>query len=970
MMGLALIACTWLLFIPSIQAQQFPVRFYANETGLANLAVTAVTQDKKGYLWVGTENGVYRFDGSHFQRFGTEDGLRQFYVSALQPDDDGGIWVGTTEHLFHFSGQYLVEIKDANQPLSIWQGQNLSKLPDGRILAMVKREPYLFQKNGKDQWSGKPLLATIAAAERSSIGGLHSLFADSSNNIWMGCGKAVCQWSSGNITVWNASRGVPEDIWKSILKDRHGSIWIRSAYRIVEISPAASIAVDRSPSTPREEREHLFLPLAEDADGRILQSSDTSLLRWDGQQWQIFKRDNGIPGEGLSSLYVDREGNVWMGAGGLGLMQWLGYPYLENWTFAQGLKNETVWSFLSDHHTGMYLGTDSGLQKLHNNTISDVDPHELGKTEIASLADGGNGNLWVGTMGGTGILRLDEMQGKITQATKTALVFHILHDTAGQTWFTTMQGLYALRSSNTTGVPEPVIETRHLLGDQDVPTPNACEGSSHTIWVLSDLGPLRMHDGAWDKPEVKNASNPPRFSQIACSPDGTVWLGGETPGLWQASPTNSILMAKRIPMPDDLRDARIVALLMDHRGWLWVGTDMGVAVLDHGRWSLLRQDNGLVWPDVSQAGLYEDIDGSVWIGTSKGISHVIAPTSLFKPAILSAEVVAIERGEKSLSTHDLIALPWSKSPLTFYLAALSYKDHAHQRLLYRLIGFDETWQTAEGDKVQFTALPGGSYSFELKAQDPYSNKASPVTTVSFTVRPPWWRRLDVQVAEIVALFLLIAGIIRLWLHRLLTQRRKLESMVAERTYALEEEKRLLTQAKLSLQQMATTDSLTKLKNRHAILEILDLEISRATSNQQDLVVVLIDIDHFKQINDTYGHLAGDEVLRSVSQTLDGLVRSSDSLGRYGGEEFLLIMPGIPIHMAQGRLDDLHRQITSSVVLVEDVSIHVTMSFGAAALRPLQQVESKELLHQADTALYLAKETGRNRIVWTSYPSGN
>src|SRR5438094_7104360 len=75
-MGLALIACTWLLFIPYIQSQQFPVRFYANETGLANLAVTAVTQDKKGYLWVGTENGVYRFDGSHFQRFGTEGGLR------------------------------------------------------------------------------------------------------------------------------------------------------------------------------------------------------------------------------------------------------------------------------------------------------------------------------------------------------------------------------------------------------------------------------------------------------------------------------------------------------------------------------------------------------------------------------------------------------------------------------------------------------------------------------------------------------------------------------------------------------------------------------------------------------------------------------------------------------------------------------------------------------------------------------
>jgi len=168
------------------------------------------------------------------------------------------------------------------------------------------------------------------------------------------------------------------------------------------------------------------------------------------------------------------------------------------------------------------------------------------------------------------------------------------------------------------------------------------------------------------------------------------------------------------------------------------------------------------------------------------------------------------------------------------------------------------------------------------------------------------------------------------------------------------------QAEERLQYLATRDALTGLSNRTAILEILAREIDSARQFSTPLVIVLIDVDHFKRINDTYGHLCGDAVLRTLSTQVSARVRVTDSLGRFGGEEFLLVVPGAPQQRPFLPLERLRRAISEIPFSHDDLTINVTASFGMAWLAHASDTPEK-LLGRADTALYSAKYAGRNRI---------
>ncbi len=160
---------------------------------------------------------------------------------------------------------------------------------------------------------------------------------------------------------------------------------------------------------------------------------------------------------------------------------------------------------------------------------------------------------------------------------------------------------------------------------------------------------------------------------------------------------------------------------------------------------------------------------------------------------------------------------------------------------------------------------------------------------------------------------------------------------------------------------ASHDSLTGILNRPAILEILIKELARARRNKTPLSVIMADIDHFKQVNDTYGHLAGDRVLREVAQRITSSIRQYDHCGRYGGEEFLLVIPGSERSTAREIAERLRRAVSSEQISINDNTIPVTLSLGIAEYNGEQDIDL--LIKEADSALYRAKEQGRNRVSW-------
>ena len=171
----------------------------------------------------------------------------------------------------------------------------------------------------------------------------------------------------------------------------------------------------------------------------------------------------------------------------------------------------------------------------------------------------------------------------------------------------------------------------------------------------------------------------------------------------------------------------------------------------------------------------------------------------------------------------------------------------------------------------------------------------------------------------------------------------------------------LLSAREALREQATRDSLTRLWNRSSILEILGRELARGEREGRPVGVVMADLDYFKSINDTYGHQAGDAVLREAARRLQTSVRQYDAIGRYGGEEFVIVLPGCDQQTTLAQAERLRKQLCGVEMSLHETSILVTASFGVTTAVPGQPWIEEALIRRADEALYLAKKLGRNRV---------
>jgi two-component system, cell cycle response regulator len=190
---------------------------------------------------------------------------------------------------------------------------------------------------------------------------------------------------------------------------------------------------------------------------------------------------------------------------------------------------------------------------------------------------------------------------------------------------------------------------------------------------------------------------------------------------------------------------------------------------------------------------------------------------------------------------------------------------------------------------------------------------------------------------------------------------------AEHILALQ---RNLLQSRQALEYKSTHDALTGVWNRGEVLGLLEREIARAQREGCSVCIIMIDVDHFKDVNDTHGHLAGDAALREVSTRLASCVRPYDAIGRYGGEEFLVVLSGCSAANAVRLADRLREEVCISPIILNEAQLEVTISLGVAIWSPAECGDVQALIRGADAALYRAKREGRNRVqkAWEEPPT--
>jgi diguanylate cyclase (GGDEF)-like protein len=337
---------------------------------------------------------------------------------------------------------------------------------------------------------------------------------------------------------------------------------------------------------------------------------------------------------------------------------------------------------------------------------------------------------------------------------------------------------------------------------------------------------------------------------------------------------------------------------------------------------------------------------------------MVAPQALFAPAALpQVRVLSAMHEGQAQPTDRSFSLPPTGGALQIMLSAPLCCDPTARTLEYRLAGLDAGWTRSPHPDLRLSGLAPGHYRFEARVADIERDQQSQPVALEFSIEPPWWATRTFYLASVLSLLAAMAIAYRWRIHALLQRRQELERLVAERTRELEASHE-------QMRELATRDELTGAWNRRALMEIGTRELLRAQREGRPLTLVMADIDHFKRINDGHGHPAGDAVLREFVRRLVQVVRPYDAVGRYGGEEFVLVLLGASSARPEdrARLSAIHACVAASpIAMGNGESLTVTCSFGVASLSQGAPTSIEDLIAAADAALYRAKHAGRDRI---------
>jgi signal transduction histidine kinase/CheY-like chemotaxis protein len=766
-----LVACVGLILaLPQHgRAQQYGFRHYGASDGLENLAILSLAQDGAGYLWAGSEGGLYRYDGTRFRLMGVNEGLPCVTeVHTLHVAADGALWVNTCGRIFRFDGQRFHAIAGLNGMLPGTQG--MVDGPQGRV--MVATPSGLYQAtplaDGSFSVGPYPLAPELAGAGIRGI-------ARSGSQLWLACGHRLCVEDGGRASVFGTAEGLPDDVWDALAITPDGSVWVRSLSKLYRKPPGSARLVQEKPDIASS---NYFGALMVDRDGSIMVPTDLGLaIRRDGV-WSLIDQRAGLRTAMITSVLQDREGSIWVGLVGAGVARWLGYGQWEGWNKAQGLPSDLVWNIRRDHKGALWVGTSQGLARLDGPKPIKIWTRRdgLGGDNVRWLGETSDGAMWAVVKPGN-VVRVDPRSEKI----------RAFGPADGLTCETTSRGfidhLDRLWVASACGVfrnDRPSASPRFTRIDQPASMEHAAWGLAEdkqgAMWITNPDGLWRLSEGHWRRYQKSDGlvSASPYIPIVA--PDGALWLRNR----YDAGIERLEFSGDRIvrSTPIIAADASSVEVTdfhgFDALGHFWRGSANGVSVLADGAWRYMSTEDGLIWNDTDGEAFWADPDGSVWIGTSGGLAHYRPPGGhIPAPPVADPIVTGLKVDQRS----RVVRVEFS---------SLSYKNEQLMRFAYRLDG--ERWADTTERSISFAGLTPGRHRLEIQARVRSGPPSQKLALAEFQVEPMWWETWWIRLAAVLLAAACIWGGI-LWRHRLLQRRnRQLEQAVHERTAELESER--------------------------------------------------------------------------------------------------------------------------------------------------------------------------------------
>ncbi len=973
------------------------------------LSVTTMAQDRSGWVWLGTQSGLGRWDGQRLRLY-TADLMRtgvlpDSYVLALHVDADGTLWVGT-------SSGGLARYDAAGDRFS----------------------------------------SPLAAGQALSRDSVHALLAEGSGRLWIGTGAGLdlLDTATGRLqphAQGAALLGLPGRAVHALLRSGDGSLWVgtdQGLYRQAQAGahfepvalPTAEGASPHVAQLLQDARQRIWIGTR--SHGAFLAAAGTAMARPLHQL--LATPAPSLADAAIRAMLEARPDELWLGTDGEGILRIdtrrMTLQRIHHQARAPAsLPDDDIFALMRDRDGLVWVASDTGVshhavdQRLVSTWFGGSgEPRSLSHPNVPALLALPDGRVWLAT-GDGGVDIVQAQEGRVARigvdaatplhALPPGRVLCMLREPAGTVLLGTQRGLYradaAGRHVRRLAVPDRAPtdsvwalawhEGRLWLGGLDglwtlQPQPDGTlrvaghaadtlderritallPAAGGVLWVGTRSGLRRLDtaSGAITRPAQDEAGRIglPRgyIASMLIDTRGRLWVAAFGAGVrvLDAPSAGTTPPVHRISLAEGLPHNGVNAILADAAGHVWASTDGGLARIDRDSLAVrsFGTAEGVGVPNFWTGAGTASSGGALLFGGAGGLI-IVQPWQLGAPAGPPRLAVSELRlgGLPPQGTYlpndasSTLQVPPDQRHLLVEFAVLDYAAPARNRYQYRLRGVDTGWVDSDATRrvASYSHLPPGEHVLELRGARPQGPWSEPLT-LRLQVLPRWhetrWLQLLLTGAALALLVALVQG--RLLLLR--RRQRVLEALVAERTTALEQRTVELQGSRSEMERLAYHDGLTGLPNRRCFHDALQRLVAQSQRGGPGFFLLLIDLDHFKQVNDAHGHATGDAVLVAVATCLQAALREGDLVARLGGDEFAALLPATgddPATAAAAAAGRIFDRLATHAAPPGLPSLPGA-SIGAAAF-PADATDADALYRAADAALYRAKNAGRNQF---------
>lgn len=755
--------------------------------------INVIYQEPKGWIWFGTDRGLFRFDGINYSRFTTSEGLATDQITALRSNSDNKLWIGhKSGAITIFDGQYF-KIFSPEEGLGKIEITDIVIDSTGVVWYSTNGEG-VFSYNGR-------FMSNYDTDDGLSDNYVYDIEIDNKGIMWFATDNGLTRFSNGNCTIISMKDGLNDNIVRVLKSSKDGRIWIGTEDKGITIYNPSDKTFTSIEGWSYGPVTGFTMSLEDDIWISTKEEGIIQLKLYgnSNHQYRKITVSQGLISNKISSILKDQEENIWIG-GNKGVIQALP-PVFEFLNKTNGTPFEMVYSLTKDRNNNLWICSESGLYRgIPDNTgqfswsnISTL--INFNKTNFISLYLDKNGKIWAGTYG-EGVLCIDPETLRFQKYNdKQGLSDNNVISISGTQefiWFSTLGGgvsCFDISKSEFSNFHDPELRDSYIYSTRS--------DEKGRTWIAGSLKhPTYIYNDSLFRINENGPRTPQLYSAVT-DKAGNVWFNTGDKGLIKIQGDSIRAFGRE----NGIVYEKIQSITFDKHNNLVVISNDGLLFYKPGSGIILEfgENSGLSYQYPILNSVFTDIDGQIWIGTETGII-------IYNPDYLQ---FIGQNPRVFLSVKNLFANPvepgkkkfrYRENNFTFGYTGIWYTNPEELKYRYMLEGYDLKWTYSNRNQnIPYSKLPEGDYSFRaevsLDSKNWYSYEDSVFT---FRVRTPFWKTIWFLALVILAVISGVYYYIKRRLYNLVKAKEQLEKEVEKRTEEIRKKNRELEEQKLEI----------------------------------------------------------------------------------------------------------------------------------------------------------------------------